>query len=362
MTITATLVAIALAVLASSPVLAGQAYQPLFMSPSPLPTCSAATEKLHWSGAAWQCQPDATGAAAGLPSGLITLIFSGQCASGWSEVTALNGVMLRGTVAANNDVGTTGGADTITPAGTVAAPSFTGTAATLTHSGTAVADHSYTPAGTNSGAAVSAHAGTNVTLSSHSGTAVADHPSHTHTVTSNVSAADHTINQVVNHTHTVTVNDPGHAHNQRSQTATTGSASSWEHGAIDTSSTAAETLPTDTAATGITATTANPAGGVASITLQHALTNNQVTSGGPSATLTHAVTQPSDHTVTVTQPSDHTVTQATFAGTPATLPHTVTQPSAHSYTPAGEISAPSFSGTAFDNRPAFKRVIFCAKD
>lgn len=71
---------------------------------------------------------------------------------------------------------------------------------------------------------------------------------------------------VINHTHTVTVNDPGHTHNQASQTATTGGASSWEHGVIDTSSAAAETLPTASNTTGITATTANPAGGVASIT------------------------------------------------------------------------------------------------
>jgi hypothetical protein len=71
---------------------------------------------------------------------------------------------------------------------------------------------------------------------------------------------------VINHTHTVSVTDPGHTHTQASQTATTGGASSWEHGAIDTSSAAAETLPTGSNTTGITATTANPAGGVASIT------------------------------------------------------------------------------------------------
>lgn len=71
---------------------------------------------------------------------------------------------------------------------------------------------------------------------------------------------------VINHTHAVTVNDPGHVHAIRSQTATTGSVSSWEHGAIDTSSAAAETLNSDSATTGITATTANPAGGVSSIT------------------------------------------------------------------------------------------------
>lgn len=91
----------------------------------------------------------------------------------------------------------------------------------------------------------------------HSGTAVDNHASHSHTYT-----------DIVNHTHL-----------QRSQTATTGSVSSWEHGVLDTSSTAAETLATD-----------NPVGGVAT-----------GTTAGPSATLTHAVTQPSAHTILTSQ-------------------------------------------------------------
>jgi hypothetical protein len=109
---------------------------------------------------------------------------------------------------------------------------------------------------------------------SHSGAAVADHASHTHTYT-----------QVVNHTHTVSITDPGHAHDIRSQTATTGSATSYEHGATDTSSSIAnEGHLTAAATTGITASTANPAGGVAT-----------GTTAGPSATLTHSVTQPGNH-------------------------------------------------------------------
>lgn len=72
---------------------------------------------------------------------------------------------------------------------------------------------------------------------------------------------------VINHTHAVSVSDPGHSHVITSQTATTGAATSYEHGVLDTSS--AETEATETTAsatTGVTATTANPAGGVASIT------------------------------------------------------------------------------------------------
>lgn len=127
---------------------------------------------------------------------------------------------------------------------------------------------------------------------SHGGTAVADHASHTHTYT-----------QVVNHTHTVSITDPGHAHAVQSQTATTGAATSYEHGVVDTSSTkASEGDTTASATTGITATTANPAGGVAS-----------GTTAGPSATLTHSVTQPSDHAAQVHSAANHEPAYYTIA-------------------------------------------------
>lgn len=82
------------------------------------------------------------GGGSSVPQGSILLILSGACPTGFEEATELNGQTLVGTLAANKDVGTTGGNDSITPAGT------------------------------------------------NSGTAIADHASHTHTYT-----------QVVNHTH-----------------------------------------------------------------------------------------------------------------------------------------------------------------
>jgi hypothetical protein len=105
------------------------------------------------------------------------------------------------------------------------------------------------------------------TLAGTVGTALTDLQDKTHS---------HTYTEVVNHTHTVSVTDPGHTHLQRSQTATTGGVSSWEHGVIDTSSTAAETLATDSATTGITATTANPAGGVATGTTSTKATSDVI--------------------------------------------------------------------------------------
>ena len=100
-----------------------------------------------------------------------------------------------------------------------------------------------------------------------SGIAVADHASHTHSVTSNVAVADH-----ASHTHSFTAS----------------------------SSAASPKLMTTNTSSGAAAsgTTGNP-----SATLSHAVTNNAVTSGAPSATLSHSVSN-----------------QGTFVGTPATIP------------------------------------------
>ena len=209
------------------------------------------TNRLQYCSAVNTWTDAGDGGGGGLTAGLIALVDAGACPSGYTEQTGLNGQTILGTVAASSDVGTTGGSDTLTPAGTNTASSFTGDAASLTHSGTAVADHA----------------------------------SHTHTYT-----------DVVNHVHVYA-----------SQTATTGAATSYEHGVLDTSSAEAEA----------TETTNNPTGGVAT-----------GTTAGPSATLTHGVTQPS----------------------------------AHAYTPTGTVSAPVFTGTGADNRSAFTRVIFCQKD
>jgi hypothetical protein len=146
--------------------------------------------------------PSITGDGAGVPAGLI-LMSATTCPLGWTEQTAFaNRVPLATTVAAG-DAGSTGGSNDITPAGTVSQPTFAGTSSSV----------------------------------------------------------------VLNHTHTVTVTDPGHTHVVTSQTATTGGATSYEHGVLDTSSAEAEaTEVTASGTTGISASTANPAGGAASYT------------------------------------------------------------------------------------------------
>lgn len=239
------------------------------------PNCPLGTSVVAADSTAWICRgPNiaplqvSTGGGEAVPAGSILLIKSGTCPTGYTEDADFNGRTVIGTLAANSNVGTTGGTDLITPAGANSAPTFTGTA----WSAPAIS----WPAGVPS-----------LTMNSFSA--------------------------VINHTHTVTVTDPGHTHTQASQTATTGSISSWEHGAIDTSSAATETLPTGSSTTGITASTANPAGGVASIT--------------PTGSI------------------------AWPAGVPTI----------GAYTPAGSVSAPTFTGTQFDNRSAYLRVIACRK-
>lgn len=149
----------------------------------------------------------------GIPAGLITLVTAGACPTGWVEAVALNGVMLRGTVAANNNVGQAGGSDTITP-----------TIASLSAEGQVFAGTPFTG--------------------------------------------------IINHTHSVAIVDPGHTHIQNSfapriinsGTAGTVGVQGASAASNASASNAATTATNQTATTGITASSSNPAGGVASIT------------------------------------------------------------------------------------------------
>ncbi len=67
-----------------------------------------------------------------LPQGSIVLLITGSCPARTTEVSGLNGKMLRGTLSANGDVGTLGGNATVTPAGAVSQPTLTMNAYTPT--------------------------------------------------------------------------------------------------------------------------------------------------------------------------------------------------------------------------------------
>jgi len=222
------------------------------------------------------------------PPGGLTLIISGSCPAGTVEVTSLNGAFPYGTLAANGDVGTTGGSNTITPAGTngtvsftpvgtVAAPTFTGS------SGTVPAETISWPAG------VPTFAG----------------------------------NALATHTHTVT--------------------------------------PTGTNGTATVATTSGSLAGTSSGAF------SKVGGSSPGSSFT----VPAE---TFTGTSD--TTSAVSAGTPAgtiAWPAGVPTNGTASFTPSGTNSAPAFTGTGgtipaetwtgtqFDNRSAFVKVIFCQK-
>jgi hypothetical protein len=101
--------------------------------PSPCPSATGVYQPLLINSAGtafWACQSGgwvSISVGPVIPSGLLTFISSGVCPTGWTEATELNGKTIIGTLAANGNVGTTGGADSITPAGSISALTFTGT-------------------------------------------------------------------------------------------------------------------------------------------------------------------------------------------------------------------------------------------
>jgi len=70
----------------------------------------------------------------------------------------------------------------------------------------------------------------------------------------------------MNHTHTVTITDPGHFHDEYRNSATTGGLDGWAAGDTSTNTPLITGYDTGSKVTGISASTANPAGGVASLT------------------------------------------------------------------------------------------------
>lgn len=104
---------------------------------------STDTLKVYTSTAQWAAVGGSGSGTGGLPTGAIVLIDTGACPAGTAEVSGLDGKTLVGTLAANGDVGGTGGSDSITPAGTNGAQTIAWPAGVPTFSGSALGTHSH---------------------------------------------------------------------------------------------------------------------------------------------------------------------------------------------------------------------------
>ena len=101
-----------------------------------------------------------------VPSGMLILSSTNSCPWGTTEDTSYNGRSILATTIANNNVGTTGGADNITPAGNNSTLTFTGSALGTHSHGVGSYDNAAasagTPAGTNSALTFTGTASTTV--------------------------------------------------------------------------------------------------------------------------------------------------------------------------------------------------------
>jgi len=233
-------------------------------------------------------------------TGAIFLIVSGSCPSYATEVTALNGVMLEGTIHTNGDVGNTGGSNSIAPTGTVSQPSL--------------AMNAYTPSGTVGAPTFTGNAGTV--------------PAETFT---------------------------GNAGTVPAETFT---------GAQDTTSAVSAGTPAGTngaSATSGNCAATNIAAGTGSTTACKATAPNltvpaETFTGSALGTHTHTVTPTgSNGTASFTPAGTNSTASFTPAGTNSAPAFSGVQA-----TLTGSVTQPSFTGNAFDPHPAFMKVIFCS--
>ena len=372
------------------------------------------------------------------PSGAIFFITSGTCPTGTTEASDLNGKTLFGTLAANKDVGATGGSDTITPAGANSAPAFTGSAATSTGTsgGTPAGTISYpanvpgftggaatstgtsggTPAGTISYPAnVPSFSGGAVDSSEVSGGTPAGSvawpvgvPAFTgSSVTSGAQTGGTPAGTIAwpagvpTFTGTSSTNIVNHLHTLATGTGASGNFAQ-VNGTVDTSAGGTGATPTQTA---LATRSGNPvSGGVATYTPEgtiawpagvptfsgSALANHDhsVTAAGTIAwpvgvpTFTGSALAVHKHATTATGTIAWPANPPTFGGSalaththdttatgtiawpanPPTFTGSALATHTHDTTATGTVAAPVFTGTQFDNRSAYIKVIFCRVD
>lgn len=285
------------------------------------------------SGKLWGCPVSSWvnysgSASTGVPAGSILIVDTGTCPASYTEVSALNGKTLVGTLAAGGNVGGTGGSDNITPQGTNGTVSFTpaGTNGTVsfTPSGTN-GTVNFTPAGTNSAPGFTGSGWTPPAISWPAGVPTG--------ATSGAGSA---------HTH-------GAGTFANVATATSGNCAATNIAAGTGSTTACKAT-----APNLTVPAQTHTGALAN---ESAHTHAAGAISWPAGVPTIAAYTPAG---TVAAPtftgSQGTVPAQTFTGSSGTVP-------AQTFTgSAGTVPAQAFTGTQFDNRSAFTRVIFCKKD
>lgn len=258
----------------------------------------------------------------GMPAGAIMFLASGTCPASWTEVAGLSGKMIRGTVAASGNVGQTGGSDTYTPAGTISALTFTGTA----WSAPAVA----WPAGVPTAATESTH---------------------THSVTAAGTNGTGTVTPLG------TIAWPAGVPTNAAITAGTPAGT---NGASATTGNCAAT----NVAIGTGATNACKA------TAPNLAVSAQIFTGSALGTHTHTVSWPAG--VPTLAGSSSVTSAEVFTGSPVTSAagsahtHTLSWPAGvptlGAFTPAGTVATPSLTGTQATVVPAYLNLIGCQKN
>jgi hypothetical protein len=255
-------------------------------------------------------------------SGMLVLKLSGTCPAGTTENASLNGQFLQGTIAANNDVGQTGGNATITPSGTVSQPTL--------------AMNSYTPAGTVAAPLFTGSLGTvpAQTFTGSSGTV----PAQTFTGSSGTVPAQ----TFTGSSATTSAVSGGTPAGTNSSTTTSGNCAATNIAAGTGSTTACKATAPNLTVPAETFT------GSALSTHTHTLTatgTNGTASFTPAGTNSTASFTPAGTNSTASFTPAGTNSAPAFSGNAATL--------------TGAVSQPTFSGNAIDPRPPFTKVIFC---
>jgi len=355
------------------------------------PACTAAVRGLVWNveGAAGVadssqiCQKTAGDTYAWssgvfVNSGTIIAITSGSCAAGWTEATELSGKMPYGTLAANGDVGGTGGSDAVTPAGTNSAPAFTGSALGTHLHGVGTFANSSTSGGTPAGTNATSTVTPSGTITWPAGVPTNASGAFTQGAISWPAGVPTAANESA-HTHSVTAAGTNGSVSITPLGTNAASATSGNCAATNIAAGTGSTTACKATAPNLTVSAQTFTGSSTTVGAQ-TFTGSSVTSGAGSAhthTLSWPAGVPTIAAGSFTQPtiswpagvpafsgSSSTVAAQVFTGSAlSTHTHTVSGSSeaVSAGTPAGTVAAPVFSGTQFDNRSAYVKVIFCRK-